>query len=215
MLMFYLVFGIFLQRGGSQEHYVPFLLCGLVTWKWFSVSIASATTLLARYSAVINDVLIEKPIFFVIHFVKTTSRFLVALSFLLIFLFFIELGPTSIIDVIFFLGIAIMLIFGLMIFIGSVSPFFPGIKILMPTIIQALFFISGIFIPVDGILKIFPVYEYLNPILMLIDYMRSLFIYHVEYPIHKLLILLFHSVIYLLIGIYIFNKKETEYVKYI
>jgi len=176
---------------------------------------SSATTLLLRYSGVINDVLIEKPIFFIIHFAKTTSRFLVALLILLIFLFYIGLGPRSFTDVIVFLVVAVLMIFGLMLLIGSISPFFPGVKILMPTIIQALFFVSGIFIPVDGILNLFPLYEYLNPILMLIDYMRNLFIFHEQYPLHKIIVLLFHSVIYFWVGIYIFNKNETEYVKYI
>ncbi|HIB76240.1 MAG TPA: ABC transporter permease, partial [Flavobacteriales bacterium] len=38
MTVFYLVFGLLLKRGGGPE-YVPFLLTGLASWKWFDSAV--------------------------------------------------------------------------------------------------------------------------------------------------------------------------------
>ena len=40
MLVFYLVFGIFLNRG--TPHYVGFLLCGITSWQWFANTVNNA-----------------------------------------------------------------------------------------------------------------------------------------------------------------------------
>lgn len=39
---FYVIFGLIFRQRGTD--YVPFLLCGLVVWKWFDSAIRNAST---------------------------------------------------------------------------------------------------------------------------------------------------------------------------
>ncbi len=81
---FYVIFGlIFRQRGAD---YVPFLLCGLVVWKWFDSAIRNASTSITHNMWLIYQVYLPKMVFPAIATLISTLRFAVVFSMLLLFL---------------------------------------------------------------------------------------------------------------------------------
>ncbi|MBL4567407.1 MAG: ABC transporter permease, partial [Porticoccus sp.] len=58
MVAFYIVFALVFQRGGPG--FIPFLLCGLVVWKWFGSVVSGSANVILSSSALIRQVYIPK-----------------------------------------------------------------------------------------------------------------------------------------------------------
>jgi lipopolysaccharide transport system permease protein len=87
MAVFYVVFGIFRNRGGSD--FVAFLLTGLVPWLWFSKSVGNSMLSMISGRSLIGQRRITKAFFPLVivcqDLVKQVVIFLLLLAFLLIY----------------------------------------------------------------------------------------------------------------------------------
>ena len=61
LLAFYLIFEVFLERGGPG--FVGFLLCGLVFWRWFDASLNRSSAALLANGRLINQIYLPKWVF--------------------------------------------------------------------------------------------------------------------------------------------------------
>ncbi len=144
MAAFYLVFGVVFER--SSEHFVAFLLVGLVVWKWFDVGVRQSMSAIDRHSGLISQVYIPKYLFPLITVASVTIKFSIIFSILVVFLLFygVEvtrywlLLPGVILLQLLFLSACAMVVAAWVPLLGDIRP-------VIENGMMMLFFLSGIF----------------------------------------------------------------------
>lgn len=176
MLAFYVVFGLVFQRGG--ENFIPFLLCGLVIWKWFASSVQNASTSITSNMGLIYQVYLPKVVFPVVAVVTSTLRFSFVFFILLLFLLANDAPVTSawLIDLPLLLSLQIAFMLGLAMTLAAIVPFIPDLKFLIDNGLLILFFLSGIFFRLDTIPESLRLYFDLNPVAVIIHGYREILI---------------------------------------
>ncbi len=174
LAMYYLVFGVILQRGG--EGFVGFLLCGLVFWRWFANSVLRASNSIQGNAAIISQVYLPKLIFPIVETVSNAYRFAFIL---LIFLVFLVIYRQTFewvwMSAALIVAVQLLLIFGVGICLALVVPFFPDIRKLIDNIMMLFFYMSGIFFDIHQLDPKFQSWLFLNPMAVLIDQYRAVF----------------------------------------
>lgn len=174
LCIYYLVFGVLLQRGG--EGFVGFLLCGLVFWRWFANSVLRAANSIQGNSAIISQVYLPKLIFPIVETVSNAYRFAFIL---LIFIVFLVLYRQTLewvwLSALLVLAAEWLLIFGVGICLALVVPFFPDIRKLIDNIMMLFFYMSGIFFDINQLDPKYQTLLFLNPMAVLIDQYRTIF----------------------------------------
>ncbi|WP_051294989.1 ABC transporter permease [Maridesulfovibrio bastinii] len=177
MLTFYLVFGIFFNRG--THDFIAFLLVGLICWQWFANVINHATTSVTHGKGLMLQVDIPK-IFFPLE-VALRDTFKHIFVFILLLVFLLVYGiPVSITWISIPLLMVIQLIF--MIGIGTLAaaivPFMPDLAFVVSTGLKLMMYASGIFYNIDDvILPQHRVYIYANPMAGLIKAYREVLMF--------------------------------------
>ena len=168
MSAFYVVFGIIFERG--REGYVPFMLCGLVVWKWFGSTITVCSNSIAANAGLMQQVYLPKYIFPAIVVVISTIKFLVVFILLMVFLVIYGYHPAaSWLCLPVLIGLQLFLIAAVGGVIASLVPFVPDFRLILDNLIMLLFFMSGVFFDVSkapvGIQHLLK----LNPMAVLIE----------------------------------------------
>lgn len=181
MFVFYVVFGIFLQRG--TENFVVFLLCGLTFWNWFSRSVINASQSIMGGQSLMLQVNIPK-VFFPLEVLLSDAFKQLFVTILL--LLFLLVYPTPVSATWIALPILMFAQFllsaGAVILSAALVPFVPDLRFIIGTGLQLLFFASGIFYNIDSV--VLPQHQYLirlNPMVGLIEGYRSILM-HAEWP---------------------------------
>lgn len=174
LCIYYLVFGVLLQRGG--EGFVGFLLCGLVFWRWFANSVLRAANSIQGNSAIISQVYLPKLIFPIVETVSNAYRFVFILLIFMVFLVFYRQTLEWVwLSAVLVLAAEWLLIFGVGICLALVVPFFPDIRKLIDNIMMLFFYMSGIFFDINQLDPKFQTLLFLNPMAVLIDQYRTIF----------------------------------------
>jgi lipopolysaccharide transport system permease protein len=175
MAAFYVVFGIIFERGGAD--FVPFLLCGLVAWKWFASTVTSAANTIPANAGLMQQVYLPKHVFPAIVLVVNTMKFLVVLGLLLIFLVVYGHAPSAawlaLPALVLVQCLVIAAVAGL---VSSIVPFVPDFKLLMDNAMMLLFFISGVFFDIGTVSEGLRFILKLNPMAGIIDGYRTILI---------------------------------------
>lgn len=213
MSSFYLVFGyIFHQRG---EGYIPFLLCGLVTWKWFASSVQNTSTSITRSMGLIYQVYLPKVVFPVIAIIGSTLRFIFVFIILLSFLLLSGLPVTSawFIDLPILLLVQSCLILGVGMTLAAIVPFVPDLKFIIDNGLLLLFFMSGIFFRFDTIPESLLPYLMINPMMVIIHNYREILIngHHIQWL--TMLPALIACLFFLTVGWMLLYKWDRIYAK--
>lgn len=177
MLVFYLVFGIFLDR--DTPHFVAFLLCGITSWQWFASTVNNASGSIFQGRGLMLQVDIPKIFFPLEVLLRDTFKHVFVLALLLVFLVFYPTptGPT-------WLALPILLLIqfiinaALAVLCAALVPFIPDLTFIISTLINLAFFGSGIFYSIEQV--ILPEHRfiiYLNPMAGLIKNYREILIY--------------------------------------
>lgn len=181
MLVYYLVFGTFLNRG--TPNFVAFLLCGVTSWQWFASTVNNASGSILGGKGLMLQVNIPKVFFPLEVLLRDSFKHSFVLALLLIFLVFY---PTPV--TVAWLALPALLVVqftvnaGIALLCASVVPFVPDFKIIIATCINLAFFGSGIFFSIDQV--ILPKHRhiiYLNPMAGLIKNYRQVLL-HGQWP---------------------------------
>jgi len=142
--VFYIVFGVFLARGG--EDFLVFLICGHIPFAWFSKSVSNAANSILDGRYLISQIAIPKPFFpMLVVFQDAVKQ---AVVFALMFVFLVMLGvhagwawlgvvPVILTQFLFICGIAMV--------VAAITPLIPDFVYLVATAMTMLMFGSGIF----------------------------------------------------------------------
>jgi lipopolysaccharide transport system permease protein len=172
MSAYYVVFGLFLQRGG--DGCVFFLLVGLVPWLWFSRTISQASVSLLSGKGLMNKLFIPKLFFPLVRIVQTTFKQILVLIIFLIFLIlcghavtihWLAILPIFLVQLLLMLPLAALA--------ALVVVYVRDFKLLIPTLLQFMFFSSGIFFSVDDVPEQYRDFLLLNPMAGVIQASRD------------------------------------------
>ena len=176
MMAFYLVFGLIFQRDGPA--FIPMLLTGLVTWRWFDNTVRTAMNAIPRNKALMQQVYIPKILFILVAIAAGMVKFLVVLGLLILFLLFYGVTPSSswlALPVVVF--VQLVFISGISTIIGLLVPFLPDLRIVVPNILLLVMFLSGVFYLALDVPENIRSYFFLNPMAVIIDSMRNTLVY--------------------------------------
>jgi len=175
MAVFYVVFGLLLQRGG--EGYVAYLLTGLVPFQWFSKTLNQTATSIVAGKGLMHKVRISPLFFPLVGIVQNSGKQLLVFAMLGIFLVLYGLPPTihwlALVPIVL---VQILLMVVVCCLVAMVIPFIRDLSNLVPTGIQFLMFTSGIFYTVERIPTQWQTLFFSNPVANLLYQYRQVLV---------------------------------------
>lgn len=210
MTVLYVVFGLLFQR--PIENFVPFLLIGIVSWRWMATSVTRSANSLLENSLLINQVDLPKVIIPTIIMLTETFKFFVAFGILLFFLSIYGLHASIHYSAILFvLFTEFLFITGLSYFFAAVTPFYRDIQILLQNAFQLLFFLSGIFYKIEFIPpSLRPLFR-INPMVNIIESLRAVLLYNNWPSLQSMAYVFFVSISFIFVSLKILCKFEKIY----
>lgn len=172
MLCYYLVFELLLNRGGPG--FVYFLLTGLVPWLWFAKVVNQGSMSLVGGHNLMSQLFIPKLFFPLVFITQCSVKQVMVFTILIVFLLLSGLTPS----VHWFASLLVMLIqllfmIPLVCMLAVAVAFVRDLNFIIPTMLQFMFFCSGIFFSIE---KISPEYQelfFINPMAGLIHQYRE------------------------------------------
>ncbi len=147
----YIVFGVFLARGG--EGFVAFLVCGNIPFLWFSKSISNSCNSISQGRGLISQVKINKAFFPIVVIGQDLVKQIIVFAMLLTFLAAIGIQPGSHwFYVILIIVVQITFVISCSLLVAAIIPIFPDFRYLVITGLQLLMFGSGIFYSYEEVL---------------------------------------------------------------
>ncbi|MCU7958779.1 MAG: ABC transporter permease [gamma proteobacterium symbiont of Bathyaustriella thionipta] len=175
MSVYYLVFGVLLQRGG--ENYPVFLLTGLIPWMWFMKAISSSSNSIIAGQNLILQVGLPSAVFPLVSLLQTTLKQIPVFIILFGLLWLQGMTPTmhwwALAPVII---VQILITVAFACIVAAIIPFIRDLSILVPTGLMFLMFLSGIFYDYKTISPEWQSLFLMNPIAFLIKSYREIFI---------------------------------------
>ena len=180
MAVFYIVFGMALRQGGAD--YVPFLLSGMIAWKWFDGSVRQASVSIPLNSGLIQQIFVPKFLFGLIQIFSNSFKFLIVFTLFLAFILFTGKQPSvewfGLLPV---MLVQLLLIIAVGLFLASIIPFAQDLKLVVDNVLMLMMFMSGIFFSADQVPESMrEVFEY-NPMVLLISAYRDVLL-HNQWP---------------------------------
>lgn len=173
MAVFYVVFGLSLRQGGAD--YVPFLLSGMIAWKWFDGSVRQSGSALAVNAGLIQQIYLPKSLLGLIQIFSNTFKFLIVLVLFLAFLMIAGRHPTLPWLALPLVMVAqLYLIIGVGLLLGAIIPFAQDLRQVVDNLLMLLMFMSGIFFNLDQVPQNMREIFELNPILLVIQAYRDI-----------------------------------------
>ncbi len=207
---FYLVFEVLGFRGGADA--VPFLLPGLVIWKWFASSVHRGGSSIILSSHIIQQIYVPKHVFIAAVLLSSFYQFLIAFGLLLLFLMIYGIDPGGVwwglVPVIF---VQFVLTAGVAGIFAVFIPFVPELKLVINNGLTLVFILSGIFFDISSGPEVFQKILYLNPMATLVEAHRSIFLHQVNPDWSALGNVLIFSVALLAIVFFLIRKWDREY----
>lgn len=171
--VFYLVFGLGFRQ--SSPTYVPFLLCGLIVWKWFDSTVRTASGTVAQSVGIMSQVYLPKVVFPLITVTTNCLKFLIILAVFLVFLHLYGIAAHAS-----WAWIAVLIPLQLL-FIASMAVLAAGLVPVLPDLGHAinygmtfLFFASGIFFNIADMSPGAQRILWFNPALHLVESYRAI-----------------------------------------
>lgn len=207
MVVYYSVFVYLLHRG--TEDFVSFLIVGIVAFTWFSNTVMQGANSINSARGLMQQVHFPKIITPTIVFFAKTFRFIIVMLVVMAFLgikndpFLTWFAvPAVIIS-------QALLTYGTSLMVASIVPFIPDVLVIVPYILQAMLFASGVFFqikPDDPNYDIFM----LNPMAKILEQYREVLLYN-HWPSWKALVIIAISGIFLSIVISFVIKKLDRF----
>lgn len=176
MAIYYIVFAVFMNRGTPD--YVPFLLIGLVVWRWFNTTIAQGATTILNGKRLMLQVYVTKALFPSVVILVNVYKFALTLAVLLLFLWIYGLPVTiHYLALPLVIGVMLLMLVACTFVAAAITPFLPDMRIVIDNALRMLMFLSGIFYSGKSISEEWQFYFYLNPVASLIEAFRDVLLY--------------------------------------
>lgn len=214
MLVQYVVFSTLFKS--SIPHYPAYLLSGIVLFNFFSETTTVGMTSITANAPLITKVYVPKYIYPLTRMLSSTIN--VALSFLPLFLVTIVTGvfpAFSWLLLLYVLACLMAFALGISYILSTLMVYFRDTQFLWTVISMIWMYCTPIFYPESiipaNLLKIY----HLNPLYQIVSFARTALIDRVSPEPMAYLVCLLVAVVPLVIGIWVFNRKEKDFVLYL
>lgn len=210
VLIFTFIFGQITKIAVSNIPYPIFVFSGLIFWNLFSRSIITASE-----SIVSNQNLVKKIAFpriilplssMGVHLVDFVFSFLIFLLLMLLFGYRPNFAGFLVLPLVLFL--ALISSFGIGCFFASINVKYRDIRLLLPFLVQLLFFLTPVIYPLTSINKKYQLLLLLNPIAGAVETFKGLLFKEGNFNYQVLLSSLLISFVIFMVGVFKFNKEE-------
>ena len=209
--VFYLVFDLGFKRGG--EDFVPYLLCGLVPWKWFDGTVRSGSNILSASVGLMRQLYLPKYLLPLAVVVTNTLKFGIILAILLAFLLAYGLPVFS--AAMIYLPLVVFVQLLLILAVGGLAaalvPLLPDLRYVVNYGMTMMFFMSGIFFSLSDMSPEAQQYLMLNPMLLVIDGYRDVLLHNTAPSLQHMGAVAGASVVLLLLVWQMFKRFDRVY----
>jgi len=170
---FYIIFAVAMKRGG--ENFVPWLLTGLVIWKWFDTSVRMSATSIRMGKGLMAQVYLPKAFFPAVIILRNSAKFLFTLVLLLLFLLLygMEVSWTWLLLPLVML-MQFLLLGGVSLVAAALIPLWPDLMLVVNNGLMLMFFLSGVFFDTSALQGWLGTLLRLNPMVPVIDAWRAM-----------------------------------------
>jgi ABC-2 type transport system permease protein len=210
-LVYALVFPFILKNG--QEHYVTFLIIGILPWNWFTTVLCQGSNTIVVNGGIVKKVYFPREILPISIVTSGLVNFLISCLIICIFLICSGIGFSwYIVFMPLIIVIQYILSLGLIFMTSSIDVYVRDAEYIVNFIVQMLFYATPILYSADifnG--SIISLIIKLNPLATIITAYRDILFYQTMPNITDLIIVLFVSILILFIGQSIFNKLKKGF----
>jgi lipopolysaccharide transport system permease protein len=209
MAVFYAVFGVLFQSGG--DNFVQVLLVGIVFWIWFASSVGKSAPCIFNARILLSHVYFPKFVLPSVIIMEGVVRQILVVAVLLVFLAlttgvflsWIWLPVVFIVQLIFTAAVGF--------WVAAVVPFIPDLRLVIPPVLQALMFCSGVFYRTINIPDGYQTLLLYNPVANLITQYRSALIDGQSPDTASLAIIALLSAVFLFFAVLFLEKNDLQY----
>ncbi len=212
MAIYYLVFGVFL--GAGRENFVPYLLTGLVVWRFFDTTVNRAARSILANMNLVRQTAFHKIIFPLIAVCTCSFEFLFSLGLLFTVLFIYGFWPTVYLLLVpVLLLVLLLLTLAVSLPLAALVPFVPDLMKPVQYGLRLAFYMSGIMYYVSDLPPKAQALLQWNPALHIIEAFRAVLMYQ-EWPDFNMLLLVSGaSLVLIAAGVYINSRFDPLYAK--
>lgn len=217
--------GIFGKKDESLVNYPIYLLCGRLLYEFFTQSTKRAMRSIRNSSSVIKKVYVPKYIYplsnIMANFVTFLISLLVLVCFIVYFYFFSSepphITPYALLSFV-PIGILLMLSIGVGLILSTFGVFFKDIEYLYEVFCMLLFYMTPIIYKLDTLniqIKAVKMALMANPLYSIIEMFRDCVLFGEMININHLLYSLAFSLATVVIGLWLFYKKQDKFILHI
>lgn len=224
-LVLVLVFSnIFGRDNKAVLNYPVYLLCGRLLYEFYSQSTKRAMRSVRLSASVIKKVYIPKYIYPISNVISTFITFLISLLVLVVFILYFQFFSDKPVHITGYAALAIvpililfLLCLGVGLILSVLEVFFKDIEYLYDVFCMLLFYLTPIFYHVDQ-LKAAPMVKMAlmaNPLYSIVSMFRSCVLFGEMWNWHWFFYALGFSLLTILIGAFVFYKKQDKFILHI
>lgn len=210
MLVFYIIFGIGLKKGGID--FVFYLLCGLVPWKWLDSTVRTASGVILASAGLMRQVYFPKWLLPAYIVLANTYKFFIIFSLLILFFLAFGLRPSVVwLAIPLLVLLQLFLVVSLAFLASAIVPLVPDLRFAVNYGMTMLFFLSGVFFNVSELGE--PVRSWLLwvPTVLLIDAYREVFLYGLWPNFYGLSKVFLSSLVFFIFGLGLLLRFDKYY----
>ena len=203
-----IIFSVLLKS--TQEHYVVFVIIGVLPWTWFTNTMSYTNTYLMN-GGIIKKVYFPREILAISSVSSGLVNYLISCLIILLFLIFSGIGFN--INMLFLpimLIIQYILQLGILMITSSIDVYVRDFEYIVNFFVQMLFYAT----PILYSSSMFGKYEWilkLNPLTTIIGAYRDIFYYQIQPDFISLFLVFAISMLILLVGSLVFRKLEKGF----
>lgn len=204
---YYIVFELLLDRGGPG--FVYFLLTGLIPWLWFARTINQGSNSLIGGRMLMGQIFIPKLFFPLVFITQCCIKQALVFVILLVFLTATQFSPSiHWLSCIALMLVQLFFMIPLVCLIAAAVVFIRDLTFIVPTILQFMFFCSGIFFSLDKISVEYQSIFFANPVAGLIHQYREVLLHNSWPDWSYLLNVVIGSSFLWVVTAYVYHKHE-------
>ncbi len=207
--VFYLVFGVLLQRGTAN--FVDFLLVGVVAWNWFQRTVSNATQSISSGKGLMLQVYFPK----ILLPLATVLQDLVKQGFVffLLLCYLLGAGYLQMSWLAFPLVVLLQLILvtGVAGVVAALVPFLPDLRFVVATGLQLLLFGSGVFYQLSEIPEALQSLFLANPVATLLHLYREILLYGNLPALGKMAVLASYGAFFCALSYFLLRRFDALY----
>ena len=214
LLVMSLIFGNFFGRG--MEHYTIYLFCGNLVFFYFKESTYGGMTALMANRSIFTKVNVPKYLFLLSKNISSLINFGLTLCVFFLFALIdrVTFGP-HLLALLYPIVCLVVFNIGVGLVLSALFVFFRDIQYLWSIFTQLLMYMSAIFYTVDSYAPQLQNLFYLNPLYVVITYVRTL-VLQAAVPSLGLHLLMFGQAgVVLAVGCWMYKKYNTRFLYYV